>query len=114
MQHRNWRLRIEDMLEAIQHVQQYTQGMSLQAFTSDQKTIDAVIRNFEILGEAARHVPDEIQQKHSKIPWSKIRGMRHMLAHEYFGVNTDIIWKTATQDVLLLVPQLQAILSETS
>ena len=111
MQRRNWSLRIEDMLDAIQHIQQYTQGMDLPAFTSDQRTIDAVVRNFEILGEAARHVPNEIQQKYPDIPWSKIRGMRHMLAHEYFGINTDILWKTATQDILSLVPRLQTILN---
>jgi uncharacterized protein with HEPN domain len=114
VQHRNWRLRIEDMLEAIQHVQQYIQGFDLQAFCADQKTIDAVIRNFEVLGEAARHVPDEIQNKYPEIPWSKIRGMRHLLTHEYFGINTEIMWKTANQDLSPLIPFLQRILESDS
>lgn len=110
MQHRNWKLRIDDMLEAIQRIQQYTQGVTLAAFRSDQKTVDAVIRNFEVLGEAARFVPDEIQDKSQSIPWSKIRGMRHMLAHEYFGVNADLIWKTATSDMAPLMTALQEVL----
>ena len=114
MRPRNWRLRIEDMLDAIRHIQEYTEEMDLQGFSKDQKTIDAVVRNFEILGEAARHVSDDIQEKYPSIPWSKIRGMRHMLAHEYFGINTDIMWKTARQDLAVLVPELQKILNETA
>lgn len=111
---RNWKLRIEDMVEAIQHIHQYIHGMDLAAFSADQKTIDAVVRNFEILGEAARHVPDDIQKKHAHIPWSKITGMRHLLAHEYFGINTEIMWKTAAQDLAPLLAQLKAIISEST
>ena len=112
MQPRNWKLRIEDMLEAIQHIQQYIQGLDLAGFSADQKTIDAVVRNFEILGEAARHIPEEVPKRYPTIPWSKIRGMRHLLAHEYFGVNKEIMWKTANQDLLLLIPELQRVLKE--
>ena len=109
---REWKLRIEDMLEAIQRVQHYTQGMTLDSFSADEKTIDAVVRNFEVLGEAARHVPEDVQKNYPGIPWSKIRGMRHMLAHEYFGINKDIIWKTVVSDLVPLVPELRKALKE--
>ncbi|MGK5089222.1 DUF86 domain-containing protein [Bdellovibrionota bacterium FG-2] len=113
MQHRDWKLRIEDMLEAISHIHQYTQGFTLEAFCADQKTIDAVVRNFEILGEAAKNVPDDVQNIFFDIPWSKIRGLRNMLAHEYFGINTDIMWKTITTDLAPLIPKLQKMLLTT-
>ena len=98
------------MIEAIEHVQDYVQGLTLETFRKDQKTIDAVVRNFEIMGEAARHVPIDIQTQYPQVPWSKVRGMRHLLAHEYFGINTDILWKTATQDIAPLLLELKKVL----
>ncbi len=111
---RKWNLRIEDMIEAIERIQKYTQGMSYEEFSSDSKTIDAVVRNFEVLGEAAGHVPAEIQKAHPHLPWSKIRGMRNLLAHEYFGVSDSILWTTATVDINQLLPPLKAILATSS
>jgi uncharacterized protein with HEPN domain len=87
------------MLEAIQQIQEYVGTMALDAFKADRRTVDAVIRQFEVMGEAACHVPEEVQTKYTGVPWSRIRGMRHLLAHEYFGVNEEIIWKTATYDI---------------
>lgn len=108
---RDWKLRIEDMIEAIERIQKYTHGMSYEQFAADTKTVDAVVRNFEILGEAARHVTSEIQKSHPELPWSKICGMGNLLAHEYFGVSDSILWTTATADMTPLLPLLKAILA---
>ena len=110
---RQWKLRIEDMIEAIERIQKYIQGMSYEQFAADTKTVDAVVRNFDILGEAAGKVPPEIQKSHPKLPWSKIRGMRNLLAHEYFGVSDSILWITATADLTPLLPLLKSILLAT-
>ncbi len=65
----------------------------------DQKTIDAVIRNFEIIGEAATNVPEDIQAKNSEIPWYQLKGMRNILIHEYFGVDNAVLWETVKDDL---------------
>jgi len=84
-------LLLNDMLDAIGKIEQYTEGLSLDTFSSDQKTIDAVARNFEIIGEAASRLPDEFKEKHSSIEWYKIVGLRHRIVHEYFGLDVEII-----------------------
>jgi len=73
--------------------------LSFEGFTQDEKTFDAVIRQPTILGEAASHVPDEITSRTPEIPWQEIRGMRNVVVHEYFGINMDIVWKTATKNI---------------
>jgi len=72
---------------------EYTRGMSLEDFSKDQKSIDAVARNFEIMGEAANRLPDEFKESHSEIEWFKIVGLRHRIVHEYFGVDLEITWR---------------------
>lgn len=94
MQSRDWKLRIEDMLEAAAYCRQYIAGMDFAAFASDQKTIDAVVHNLEIIGEAARYIPPEIEQHYVSIPWVDIRGMRHRIAHGYFAVDLEVVWST--------------------
>jgi uncharacterized protein with HEPN domain len=96
---REWKLRIEDILEAIERIEQYTAGFGFEQWQQDQKTTDAVIRNFEIIGEAANHVPSQIQSLFPDVPWSKMKGIRNLLIHEYFGVDTEVIWKTVQEDL---------------
>ena len=110
MRSENWRLRVEDILEAIAKVQRYTQGMDFEAFQADQKTIDAVVRNLEIIGEAARHIPDAVREHHSEVPWDRMRGFRNVLAHEYFGVSVPIVWQTTQEDLPTIVPLLSKML----
>jgi uncharacterized protein with HEPN domain len=112
MSPRDWRLRIEDMLQAIDQIAQYVEGMTWEAFSTDQKTIDAVVRNIEIIGEASRHVPEGIAARYSHIPWTAMRGMRNILIHEYFLVSLSILWRTVTHNLPPLVPELQRILDE--
>jgi uncharacterized protein with HEPN domain len=73
--------------------------MSLEDFTKDQKSIDAVVRNLEIMGEAANRLPDEFKESHSEIEWFKIVGLRHRIVHEYFGVDLEIIWQIVQKDL---------------
>ncbi len=94
------------------HVQQYVANLSFEQFSKDQKTIDAVIRNFIILGEAAQRIPPDIATKYSSIPWRLIGDMRNFAVHEYWGVEPIVLWKTIKEDLPPLVPHLREILSK--
>jgi uncharacterized protein with HEPN domain len=107
---RNWKIRVEDILVCIGKIKNYTQNMTLEQFTADDKTVDAVIRNFEIIGEAASHIPLEIQDKYPHLAWLEMRGMRNIIAHEYFGVSLAIIWHTAEHDLPMLEKDLHNLL----
>jgi len=100
---RNWKMRVEDILVCIDKIKNYTRNMTFEQFCADSKTVDAVIRNFEIIGEAASHIPLEIQDKYPKLGWFEMRGMRNIMAHEYFGISLSIIWQSAEHDL----PQLK-------
>ena len=99
MSSRVWFFRIEDILEALGRIDQYTQGIDFDQFKSDQRTIDAVVRNLEIIGEAASHIPELIIQNNHQIPWKYMKAMRNLLIHEYFGVNVEILWQTVKHDL---------------
>ncbi|MFW6103037.1 MAG: DUF86 domain-containing protein [Chloroflexota bacterium] len=89
---RDRRLYLDDILEAIRRIREYTKAQDGQTFLADQKTQDAVIRNLEIIGEAAGRLPESIESEAPGVEWRKIRGLRNVLAHEYFGVNLPIVW----------------------
>ncbi len=93
---RDYRLQLDDILEAIGRIKEYTENMSEEDFSSDHKSQDAVIRNLEIIGEAARSLPDDIKNSSSEIEWHKIIALRNLLIHEYFGVNVVILWDVVT------------------
>jgi len=107
---RDWRLRIEDMLDAADAIAKFVERANFDAFCRDRKTVDAVIRNLEVIGEAARHVPDSVRERFAEIPWADIVGMRSILVHEYFGIDFEILWHTAQTDIPTLVPSLKSIL----
>jgi uncharacterized protein with HEPN domain len=107
---REWRLRIEDILEAIERVQRYTAGLDLASFLADEKTVDAISFCFGVIGEAARHVPDDVVAAHPDLPWPEMRAMRNVVVHEYFGVTGETLWKTACEDLPPLVQRLRALL----
>jgi uncharacterized protein with HEPN domain len=111
---RNWEMRIGDILDCIAKIRRHTQGLGLDEFTKDDKTMDAVIRNLEIIGEAARNIPAEIRERYPKVPWLEMQTMRNIVLHEYHGVNVNIIWQTVTDDLPPLVPLLQKILEANS
>lgn len=89
---REYRLYLTDILEAQRRIREYTEQMTYEEFTQSKITIDAVIRNLEVIGEAARKLPPEITSRSPEIEWRKIVAMRNVLTHEYFGVNTQIVW----------------------
>ena len=89
---RDHRIYLDDMLQAIERIKEYTEDLDEEAFASDRKTQDAVIRNLEIIGEAARSIPDGTKAAMAEIEWRNIIGMRNLLIHEYFGVSIPIIW----------------------
>ena len=103
-------LYIEDIKEAISKIESFTNDMSFDDFIKDDKTMDAVIRNIEIIGEAAKHIPPDIRLKHVEIPWKEIIGTRSKVLHEYFGVDEKILWKTIQEDLPLLKKQIRNIL----
>ena len=104
---RDWRLRIEDILEASGRVETYIAGLTFEQFQSDRKTVDAVVRNLEVIGEAARHLVTIQHDLPPDIPWADIAGMRNVLIHAYFGVDLGIVWQTATVDVPALAAKLR-------
>ena len=109
MPHRAWEFRVADIVDSIEKILSYTAGMSFEQFRKDSKTIDAVIRNFTIIGEAARHIPDEIVQSHPEIPWREMADLRNIIVHEYFGVNEKIIWETIQTDLPGILSSLRKI-----
>ena len=110
---REWRLRIEDVLDAIAKIERYVQGLTFEEFQADEKTIDAVVRNLEVIGEAVRHLSADSEPLASTIPWADIAGMRNILIHEYFGVDLQIIWQTISSDLPTLKVELQGLLGIT-
>ena len=111
MPSRDWRLRLQDILESIREIERRTKGMTFEEFAKNQTTIKAVLYDFIIIGEATRNVPKEIQSRYPLIPWRLMAGMRNVATHEYFQVNLSRIWATIREDLPTLVPQLQEVLS---
>ncbi|KIL99124.1 protein of unknown function DUF86 [Paramagnetospirillum magnetotacticum MS-1] len=112
MTFKDWRVRIEDMIEAIERIRRYTEGMDDRRFVADERTVDAVIRNLEIIGEAAKRVPFNVIERHPDIPWSRMSEMRNILVHEYHSVDPSIIFDTARHDLPPLLGPLRALLAE--
>lgn len=94
---RDFILYLEDILLSMDRIQEYISGLDFQHFKWDYKTVDAVIRNFEVIGEAAKNVPNSIKNEYSHIPWEEMYRLRNRISHEYFGIDYEIIWEIATQ-----------------
>lgn len=89
---REFRIYLDDILDAITQIRLYVSGMSQEEFAKDRKTQDAVVRNLEIIGEAAGKLPEEVLKRAPQIEWRKIRGLRNIVIHQYFRINLSIIW----------------------
>lgn len=90
----------------------YTQGVDLAYFVDDEKTFDAVVRNLEIIGEAAKHIPPEVQARYPGVEWRSIAGLRDIVAHEYFGIDDDLLWDIVADQVPELLEQVRRILKQ--
>ncbi len=109
---RDWTLRVEDIIDAIIKIQRYTAGMTRDQFYANELVQDAVIRNFTVIGEAARHVPPEVENLYPDVPWARMRGMRNLVVHEYSGVDPRIVWDTSEEDLPPLVQMLKNIVEQ--
>ena len=100
---------LRDMLENAQRAIQFTKGMSYETFAKDDKTVYAVIRAVEIIGEAAANIPEEVRTKYPNVPWREVKGMRNKLVHQYFGINMEVVWQTIHEDLPMLIEALKDI-----
>lgn len=109
---RDFEVYLQDMLEAIEKIKLYLAGMSREEFERDSKTIDAVLRNLEVIGEASKGVPEAIRNLNPRIEWRQIAGLRDVLIHHYFGVNLDIVWDILENELDELEQNLRSMLSK--
>ena len=103
---------IEDILEAMTNAIEFTKGMSYDEFVKDTKTVYAVIRAIEIIGEAVKNIPEEIRKKYPDIPWRSMAGMRDKVIHAYFGVKIERVWEVVKRDIPNLKPKFEKMLIE--
>ncbi len=103
MSERSAELLIEDILDSASKIQRYVVGMSFDAFVSDERTVDAVVRNFEIIGEAASRLPEDFRKENPNIDWVRIRGLRNRVVHDYFGIDLSIVWNIIENFLPILV-----------
>ena len=111
MSKREPNLLVEDIIESGKKILAYTSNLSFEDFTKDEKTIDAVIRNFEIIGEAANRLPDNFKENHPEIDWQRIRGFRNRIVHDYFGIDFTIVWKIKNSFLPTLISKLETLIS---
>ena len=109
---RDIRVYLEDILESIEKIEEYTQAIDREDFLRKSQTQDAVLRRLEIIGEAVKHIPKRVRNNYPDIPWQQIAGMRDILIHEYFGVNLMRAWQVVTKDIFLLKTMVEKIKGE--
>ncbi len=109
---RDSKVYLDDVAQAIRKINSYLAKLNQKQFAEDEKTVDAVIRNLEIIGEAVKRLPDEIRRKYPEIDWKKIAGLRDILAHEYYGIDIEIIWDIITNKLPPLAKQVEAMLKD--
>jgi uncharacterized protein with HEPN domain len=105
---RNKRLVLKDILTALDRIDSYTNGMNYEAFVADEKTANAVIYNFLVIGEAVKMLPQTVTDNSPEIPWRQIVGMRDKLTHAYFSTDYELVWKTIT----VVLPQFRAVIQK--
>ena len=103
---------VQDIVEAMNNAMEFTNDMAYGEFVQNTKTIYAVVRAIEIVGETVKNIPEEIRKKYPEIPWRQMAGMRDKLIHEYFGVQLERVWETAKRDIPNLKPLFEKMLSD--
>ncbi len=107
-QRRDWFFRVHDMLKSIEQIENIVEQTTLEEFMKNFMFSNSVIRDLEIIGEASKHIPQEVASLYNHVPWQDIKDMRNVLIHEYFGVNLKVVWDTATLDI----PSMKSVLFE--
>jgi uncharacterized protein with HEPN domain len=110
MSKRSPQLLLADIVESANKILTYTEGLSFEQFLTDDKTIDAVIRNFEIIGEAANRLPEEIKDQYPNIDWNRIRGFRNRIVHDYMGTDYRIVWLIKESFLQPMINEIRSIL----
>ena len=108
---RESRVYLEDVLEAIGRIEDYCRGLDRSSFGKEPKTVDAVVRNLEIIGEAVKRVPEGVKSEHPEVEWRKIAGLRDLLIHDYARVDLEIVWDVLASKLPVLKEQARRILS---
>ena len=103
---------LNDIIDSIADIKEFTAGMTSESFSADKKTIKAVVRSLEVIGEAASKFPQHVRDRYPEISWQEIVGMRNLLIHEYFGVDLDIVWQTIEEDLEPLENAVKKIIAE--
>lgn len=103
---------LRDIQEAIQRIAAYTEGMTCEQFLVDGKTQDAVVRNLEVIGEATKNLSAHLRKFYPQVPWKSLAGVRDKMIHHYFGINYEIVWKIAKEELYHLLPQIEDILAK--
>lgn len=109
---RNHNLYLKDISESIESIEKFVEGVNFETFKNDDMRVSAVIRKFEIIGEASKNVPDMIKQKYPDVPWKKMVGLRDRLIHFYFGIKYELVWETIKKDIPQLKPLICKILED--
>lgn len=109
---RDYRLYLKDILDAMEKIEKFVEDMSFEKFKEDDKTSSAVVKKFEIIGEASKNIPEGIKQKYTQIPWKEMAGMRDKLIHIYFGVNYRLVWTAIKERIPKIKPLIRKILDE--
>jgi uncharacterized protein with HEPN domain len=109
---RDSRVYLEDILEATRKIASYTANLSKAAFLDDEKTFDAVVRNLEVIGEAVKKLPEDLRAQHPALEWKKMAGLRDILIHEYFGLDSEIVWDIVKNKVPTLNQEVRAMLNQ--
>ena len=93
---RTFQMYFDDILTSIERILEYTQGLDFIGFKRDYKTVDAVIRNFEVIGEAVKNIPDSVKEHYPDVPWDEMYSLRNRISHAYFGIDYAIVWDIIT------------------
>jgi len=107
---RDYKTCLEDISDAIGKIGRYTAGHTSETLAADEKTLDAVIRNLEVIGEATKNIPDDVRASYPEVEWRRIAGLRDILIHQYFGIDQDIVWDILQNKLPMLATQIKRIL----
>ncbi len=105
-------LYVKDVIQNMLDAEEFIQGLSYEAFLSDKKTFNAVVRSIEVIGEAVKNIPDSVRSRYSDIPWKEMAGMRDKLIHFYFGVDKEAVWVTVKERIPTIRPIFEKILQD--